>query len=86
MRQGPISKLVTGAVGLTQEYRADRAERKAREKEQQQQQHAHDSSDDEDAAEDYDWAVDLDEAQDAISPQKDDQHGQNHQTCQVCVQ
>ncbi|KAI5920937.1 hypothetical protein F4810DRAFT_680314 [Camillea tinctor] len=70
-RRGPISKLVGGAIGLTQEYRADRKEKKAATEEAKVQAEAVDGpstssshgEDHGDLIDDEDWALALDEAQ-----------------------
>lgn len=79
-RQGPLAKAVTGALGLTQEYRADKKARK--ESEGNAGRVGDDSSqpssskppgsgyNSEDSEDDEAWAQDLDAAQAEVSDQK----------------
>lgn len=73
-RQGPLAKMVTGAIGITQEYQADRKARKSSTSNAEdsaqgqsyqspagQPPHPENETDTED---DESWAQDLDEAQD----------------------
>ncbi|KAI1632130.1 hypothetical protein F4809DRAFT_656817 [Biscogniauxia mediterranea] len=109
-RRGPISKLVGGAIGLTQEYRADRKEKKAAAEEAKARaeagvpsaissedqlvpshssdHHGHaspsshpgyDDDDDDDLTDDEDWALALDEAQQAEGIVPGDAHHQQQQ-------
>ncbi len=64
-RQGPLSKLIGGGIGLTKEYQADRQKHKEGESSQSKDEEHHDDANDEDEGDgdDETWAQDLDAAQ-----------------------
>ncbi|KAL2214017.1 hypothetical protein CC79DRAFT_1362797 [Sarocladium strictum] len=70
-RGGPLSKLVSGTIGLAKEYKADSKERKANAQSQSALQQSTPTSNernyDSDSSDDYDYLLDLDEAQLQVS-------------------